>query len=298
MKVLVILNGVSRKKQLFYSKIYPRLKERLDVDLWETQYAGHAEELATTAATNGFDVILSAGGDGTMHHVINGVMNSGRPAPLLGLIPIGSGNDLARATGSTPDAERIIDLIEKRQSSLLDLGLVTAQDKNQKRIQRYFINECSMGMGPEVVRRVNEGGRFLGAGFMYLKAIVATFFLLKPETIQATAVELKWSGKSRVMAVANGKAFGHGIYIAPQATMQDGLLNVFIAGNPPLVRFLMLLQVLRRPRESRDACLTYAMTTRISVSGEKPLPVEADGEMVGFCPMTCEVASKKVNFLR
>lgn len=297
MRVLVILNGISRKRKLFYRKIYPQLEEQLQPEVRVTRYAGHAEELAAEAVTQGFEVILSAGGDGTAHQVLNGVMKSGLPVPLLGLIPLGSGNDLARATGAIADARRIIELVRSKQAVQIDVGLISLQDAEGKPLTRYFINECSLGMGPEVVRRVNEGGRSVGVGFMYLKSIVATFLFLKPEAIHVRAGELTWSGKSRVMAIANGKAFGHGIYIAPDSSLSDGLLNMFIAANPPLLRFLMLLQVLKKPRESRDGCLTYATASRVEVTSERPLPVEADGEPVGFTPLYCEVVRNRVNFL-
>jgi len=247
--------------------------------------------------SQGFQVILSAGGDGTAHQVLNGVMKSGLAPPLLGLIPLGSGNDLARAVGAIADAGHIINLVRMNRVVQIDVGLIRAQDTEGQQVTEYFINECSMGMGPEVVRRVNAGGRFLGAGLMYLKSIIATFLFLKPESIKVTAGELKWSGKSRVMAIANGKAFGHGVYIAPQASVCDGVLNLFIAANPPLLRFLMLLQVLKKPRESGDGCLTYATSSQVEVTSERPLPVEADGELVGYSPLYCEVVRNKVNFL-
>jgi len=225
-------------------------------------------------------------------------MESGTHAPVLGLIPLGSGNDLARSLGVNLDAQRIVDLVREGRPTEVDVGFIVAEDKDGKRLTRYFINECSMGMGPEVVRRVNKGARFLSAGLMYLRSIVATFLFLKAEVLHVKAGALAWSGKSRVMAIANGRTFGHGIYIAPNSSMTDGLLNLFIAADPPLLRFLMLLQVLKRPAESRDKCLTYAKATRVEIGSGKPLPLEADGEMVGFSPFTCEVAVKKISVLR
>jgi diacylglycerol kinase (ATP) len=298
LRVLVILNGVSRKKKLFYRAILPHLKKHVDTEVWETQYAGHAEDLACQGVAMGFGVILSAGGDGTMHQVVNGVMEGSAHVPVLGLIPLGSGNDLARSLGVKADPQQIVELLKHKRTTEVDVGLITAHDKNGKRITRHFINECSMGMGPEVVRRVNEGARMLGPGLMYLRSIIATFLLLKAEHLWVQAGTLKWSGKSRVTAIANGRTFGHGIYIAPNSSMTDGLFNVFIAADPPLLRFLMLLQALRRPAESRDACLTYAPATRVEVGSNKPLPLEADGELVGFSPFVCEVAVRKISFLR
>lgn len=297
MRVLVILNGVSRKRKLFYRKVYPALKQAFNAEVWETEYPKHAETLAAQASAEGFDVILAAGGDGTMHEIINGLMSIETDTSILGLIPLGSGNDLARTLGISTDAQRIIQMINDQRVTSIDVGIVKAIDDNGRFVARYFINECSMGMGPEVVRRVNQGRRGTGAGLMYLKSIIATFLFLSPEVIHVNAGVLKWSGRSRVMAIANGRTFGHGIYVAPKANPSDGIFNLFVAANPPLLRFLMLLGELKRPKESKDGCLTYSTATRVEVTSVKPLPIEADGELVGFSPMTCEVASRKVNFL-
>jgi diacylglycerol kinase (ATP) len=297
LSVLVILNGISRKKDLFYRRIYPALKQRFDAEVWETQHAGHAEQLASLGVVKGFDIILSAGGDGTMHQVVNGVMHHDKPTLLVGLIPLGSGNDLARALGALAESKAIIDHIDQRRTRLIDVGWATAQDESGTQVKRFFINECSIGMGPEVVRRLNERGRSFGPALMYLKSIVATFVTHKPEHLRVEADGWNWSGKSRVTAIANGKAFGHGNYIAPNSSVTDGLLNLFIAANPSLLRFLMLLQALKRPSQSGDKCLTYRTSKRIAVTSDKRLPVEADGEALGFLPLTCEVAARKLNFL-
>jgi diacylglycerol kinase (ATP) len=298
LKVLVILNRVSRKRKLFFSRIYPALKERFHPDILETQYAGHAELLAADGARNGYDVILSAGGDGTMHQVVNGIIAQDKARPIVGLIPLGSGNDLARSLGVTADPARIISQIESKTVKDIDVGIANVHDVNGNPVTRYFINECSMGMGPEVVRRVNKGGgRGLSARLMYTRAIIMTFLRLRPEKIKVKADGFSWSGKSRVMAIANGKSFGHGNYIAPGARMDDGLLDVFVAGNPPLLRFLLLLQALKRPRESSNKYLSYARTLRAEVSGDRPLPIEADGEPVGFSPLKCGIAKTKLRML-
>jgi diacylglycerol kinase (ATP) len=299
LKILIILNGISRKKKLFYSRIYPRLQEKFHPDIWETKHAGHAEALASEAVQKGYEIILSAGGDGTMHQVVNGVLSNKENAnPLVGLIPLGSGNDLARSLGVTTDTDSIIGSLERRTARSLDVGSLTSHDEKGQIISRYFINECSMGMGPDVVRRVNKNaGRGLTAGLMYTKAIVTTFLTLRPERIDVKADGLSWSGKSRVMVVANGQTFGHGIYIGPGAKMDDGYFNLFVAANPSLLRFLFLLQQLRRSAKSTDKHLTYTESRSVEVRADKPLPVEADGEPAGFSPIRCVMVRNKLRFL-
>lgn len=285
MNILVVLNGISRKREKFLRDIYPALKG-FQIQIRETEYSGHAEKIAATA--RGFDVILAAGGDGTMSQVVNGVLNSDNSEVAIGLVPLGSGNDLARSLKIK--AENIHGLLHRNQPRHFDVGQVTFGDSTK----RYFINECSIGMGPEVVRRI-EGSGNANASVKYLSAIIKTFFSHMPEEIHVRANGFEWNGKARVLAMANGKAFGHSIYIAPDAEMDDGRLNMFLCKGLPLVKFLLYLQTLKQPRKINDhKWINYAAVDEITVGSPKPLAVEADGELIGFTPFVCRVLQKKI----
>lgn len=296
-RILIILNGICRRKAHFQRHILPQLSLSFNIEVRETTYAGHAEALAREGSREGFNAIISAGGDGTTHQVINGVLNSGlAQLPSVGLIPLGSGNDLARAFGIKANVPQLVSILNS-DPKLIDVGLAITNDASGSQQKRYFINECSLGMGPEVVRRVNQSARSAAARWMYLKAIVATFLQLKAEKIEVKSEGFSWSGLSRVLAIANGNCFGHGIYIAPNASPADGQLNVFLAANPGMLKFLRLLQELKRPVESEADCLQYFTTRMVEVISSTALPVEADGELLGFTPLRCEVQAAKIKFL-
>jgi YegS/Rv2252/BmrU family lipid kinase len=282
LKVLVILNGISQKRDYFLKKIYPSLQCELAI----TGYAGHAEELAEKSD---HDIILSAGGDGTMSQVLNGIMKKDKQ-PVLGLIPLGSGNDLAR--GLNVKADQIISLLKANNPRLIDIGSATLNHKT-----RYFINECSIGMGPEVVKRI-EGSNSGNASLKYLSAIISTFLSHKPQPIEIKAANYHWRGDARVLAVANGKAFGHSIYIAPDAEMSDGKLNMFLCKGIPLLKFLMYLQKIKSPKKINDPqWLEYQTVEQVEISSPQPLPVEADGELIGFTPLICGVHRNRIKIL-
>jgi YegS/Rv2252/BmrU family lipid kinase len=282
LKILVILNGISRKRNYFLKKIYPFLNAELAI----TEYAGHAEEIAENSD---HDIILSAGGDGTMSQVLNGVMKKEKQ-PTLGLIPLGSGNDLARTLKVRSD--QIVSLLKANKPREVDIGSVTLNHNT-----RYFINECSIGMGPEVVKRI-EGSKKGNASVKYLAAIISTFFTHRPQPVEIRSPNYHWQGYARVLAIANGKAFGHSIYIAPDAEMADGRLNLFICKAIPLMKFLLYLQAIKLPKKINDSrWLDYRTVDHFEITSPLPLPVEADGELIGFTPLIGGVHRNRIKIL-
>lgn len=296
---LVILNGISRKRGRFNRRILPVLRKEFGVDVVITQHAGHAETLAAQASREGRTIIISAGGDGTMSQVINGVMNSGvEILPSIGLIPLGSGNDLARTLKVSTDVKRLVNAIKENNPRETDVGLLHVVDESGNEHSRYFINECSIGMGPSVVQRINESSKLWGSSLGYLKSIVSTFFSNKPEKIHIKSKNYEWSGQARVLAIANGKAFGHSIYIAPDAIMDDGKLNMFLVGGLPLFKFLTYLQRVKTPVKIDDIqWIDYQVMEKVIIESDRKLAVEADGELVGYTPLRCEVLRKKIKLL-
>lgn len=294
MNILVILNGISRKRSKFIHDYYPALKKEFNIELQPTEYSGHAEEIAKDAVHKNYDIIFAAGGDGTMSQVVNGVLSSGKEnLPAIGLIPLGSGNDLALSLKIEPKVDHILTLIKNNKPKATDVGIVTLHDGSK----RYFINECSLGMGPEVVKRI-EGSRTLGASLTYLKAIITTFFTHKPERVHIKTNNYEWEGTARVLAVANGKAFGHSIYIAPDAELDDGKLNMFLCKGLPLVKFLLYLQAIKSPKKINDnKWIDYRQIEEIRIESQNVMPVEADGELIGFTPIKCEVVAQKLAIL-
>lgn len=297
--VAIILNGISRKKEKFYRDFYPSLARKFVLKVFETLRAGHAVELAAHAAGQGFEFIIAAGGDGTLNQVINGVQLSNPISqPAFGLIPLGTGNDFARTCGLSADVLRLANLIERNHPMPVDLGKITCLDHDRRKVTRYFINACSVGMGPEAVRRLAKSNRAFGPMLTYWKAITTTFLTHRPQEIHCKTPSWEWQGKARVLAVANGRSFGNSLYIAPDALVDDGLFDVFIAGALPLWKFLLYQQAMKTKKKIRDRLITYRQSARIELHSPELCAIEAEGELVGFLPAEIEVIRKPINFLR
>lgn len=299
MKVAVILNGISRKKKIFYRIIYPLLQEKSDVTVFETQYPNHAKELAAQAVALNFEIILAAGGDGTLHQVLNGILTAGASElPSLGIIPLGTGNDFAKLCGFKPGGNNISGLLELNKPIPTDIGKISCINENGEPVTEYFINACSIGMGPDVVKRLQNSDRALGPLLTYLKAIIATFFTHQPQPLSVDAIHWQWSGNVRVFAVANGVSFGNSMYIAPDARPDDELLNTFLVGEVRLLKFLGLLQKIKTKTKINSRQIEYNSCTSLKLTSGETTLIEAEGELAGRLPAKIEVLPRMIKFFR
>ena len=299
MRIAIILNGISKKRQFFLTKVYPAVKREFDVTLFETEYSGHAIELGLKASAQQFDIVISAGGDGTLNQVLNGILRSETTHfPILGLFPLGSANDFARTVGITSSVDQLLKSIKNNEIELIDIGEINCVDKEKKSVKRYFINACSLGMGPLVVERLERNRKNLGASLSYLVSILVTFLTHKPQQIACKTNAWQWHGKARVVAFANGVSFGNGIYIAPDAIPTDGLLNSFIAEDVPLIRFLFYLQNIKSKKKIISDRIRYTTTSTVEVTSKETSALEAEGEIIGFLPASIKINEQVIRFLR
>lgn len=297
-KVLVILNGISSKKQRFYSAILPALKANFEVTVKETLHSGHAVQLAAAHAQN-FDTVISAGGDGTLNQVLNGLLSQGLDSvPNVGVIPLGSGNDFAGALGLSSKANQIVSLLKKDQPQLTDIGKVTCRDSSNNEIAKYFINVASVGMGPATVLQMEKMPQWLGGNLRYLAAILHTFFTHKATDLSIKTNGWSWNGKARVWAMANGQSFGNKIFIAPFSKVDDGLFDTFLASNLPLLKFLVYLQQLKSRKKIVDSKIHYNQGAHFTIRSSEHAAIEAEGEMQGYLPARIEILPKRVFVFR
>ncbi|MBK5277988.1 MAG: YegS/Rv2252/BmrU family lipid kinase [Bacteroidia bacterium] len=301
MKIGIILNGISRKKKLFYSSIYPALHQNFNASVFETTHPQHAMDMASRLVAENYDCILAAGGDGTLNQVLNGVLGNHqeeKALPTIGIIPLGTGNDFAMMCDIKPEASQISDLLKSNNPKETDIGKINCQDENGKKVIKYFINVCSMGMGPEVVKRLLKSDRSLGPSITYLKAITSTFFSHRPKEIMVDTKNWQWRGRMRVLAIANGTSFGNAMYIAPDGIPDDGVFSTFLAGDIPLLKFLLYLQMIKAKKKIKGGQIVYNNCTSIEITAPEACAIEAEGEWMGWLPAKIEVQPRRINFLR
>lgn len=296
MKLAVILNGISSQKKKFYKSILPAIQAEHHVDVLETFYRDHAIQLAANAVRKDYDVIFAAGGDGTLNQVVNGLMISHR-ACKLGLIPLGSGNDFARSVNLTNSTSQLLEALRDPVYKAVDLGEILFTTFDGKVDTKYFINVADIGMGPEVVRRVACYSGFLTPAVAYYAAILTTFFRYRKMTVNVEAEAWSWKGKLRSLAIANGKYYGHGLCVAPEASVTDQVLNTFICGDVSVLDFIKQSESLKKGQRVMLKEVHYKISNDLRLTSDDECLLEGDGEVFGKLPARISLSNRSISML-
>lgn len=216
-KIVFIVNpisGTSHKTQL------PRLihevidEERFNCSIVMTEYAGHGERLAKEARDNGADIVVAVGGDGTVNEVARGVMNT---SAALGIVPSGSGNGLARHLMIPQSPKAALKIINQGVIHPLDYGLIN---------DKPFFCTCGMGFDAFISKKFAQAGK---RGLMtYLENVLHEGLKYEPEEYEITCNGETLIKRAFLVSIANASQYGNNAYIAPEASMSDGLLDVII----------------------------------------------------------------------
>ena len=216
-KIIFILNPISGtgSKAGIPGLIEERLdKEKFDCRIAETKYAGHATELAQQAARQGIDIVVAVGGDGTVHEVGRALVNT---KTAMGILPCGSGNGLARHLNLPMNLKKCIDILNDCDIHTLDYGLINRHP---------FFCTCGMGFDAFISMKFAEAGK--RGPITYMQKILEEGLSYQPETYEIEDEEGTRRYKAFLVSAANASQYGNNAYIAPQASMSDGLLDIII----------------------------------------------------------------------
>lgn len=251
-----------------------------------TERPGHAVELARKARSEGRRLVVSVGGDGTVHEVVNGLLadgpaRSGERLPALGLIPAGSGCDYARTFAVPPDLAAAVAHLRTAGERLVDVGEVRCQGEDGERV-RFFVNVAEVGIGADVAERASRLPRSLGPG-RYALAFLLTLAGQRRVIAEVEVDGQRGDGPLTNLVVALGQYYGGGMKVAPRADPSDGQFEVQIQTGSKLDYALAMPKVFRgthlphpRVREERAEAVDVRCTPDAKL--------EADGEVLGTTP--------------
>ena len=261
----------------------------LDYRVVQTTRPGHATEAARDALQRGERYLVAAGGDGTVHEVVNGMLEGGRPIvpdAVLGVVAAGSGSDFVRSFGLPGDPVESARHLAGGRVRLIDLGRVTCS-RDQAEVTRYFPNIAEAGLGAAVVARTSGLPGFLGPA-KYFCGFWLTLPRFRPATVRVEADGHAYQWRAHNVVVANGRFYGGGMHISPKSEPDDGALDVLVMAGPKSEAFTALPKVYRGTHLPHRNIVELRVS-RVRVEADPPFPVEADGEYLGTTPATFEV---------
>lgn len=284
-KTLIILNpnAAGGRAGRIWTDIQPYLELKLgDLDVHTTYAHEDVKDIVKSAYERGLRRVLSVGGDGTNHVMINALAEIHQQHPdsdqmIYGMIPIGTGKDWARSSGIPFDAKEAAHWLTSAKPHATDLGLLEYVDASGKEQRRYFLNIASTGLGGEVDRRVNTVKR--RRKWTFLMATVSAIFQFNGQDIRATVDgELWYEGRSMFVAVANGSTFGRGMKIAPQAKINDGLFDVVLGKHTHKLDLLMALRRVYNATHLSHKAIDHRQCETIRIESDELISLDLDGE--------------------
>jgi diacylglycerol kinase (ATP) len=252
-----------------------------DLTVSYTESSGHATELAKAASKAGHELVIAAGGDGTVSECARGLYAVGEAdRPALALVGLGTGSDFARGLGLSHRLADYVEVIRRGNEQACDLGVCTFDE----RVERTFLNVLSFGLGGLVDEYVSSASRMLGAKATYFGASVRALMQGEPLDLQVSSVRGGTSKERRLrtfnFAVCNGSYFGSGMQIAPKAKLADGLFDCVALGHTGKVMFALKSLSVYSGRHLQDPETAHfqAATLSIKRADGGTLTIDVDGE--------------------
>lgn len=248
-----------------------------------TTHPGHATQAAREALRQGERFLVAVGGDGTVHEVVNGMLEDGdRPVAadaVLGVIAAGSGCDFVRSFGLPGDAVQAAGRLAGDAVRVIDLGKVATPQ-----FTGYFPNIAEAGLGGTVVARAATLPRRFGSA-RYAAAFWLALPRFRPTRLRVVADGAEYEWLAHNVVVANCRFYGGGMQIAPNAACDDGALDVLVMTGRKSAAFTSMAKIYRGTHLPHPGIVELRVAT-VTVDADEPQQVEADGELLGTTPVT------------
>jgi diacylglycerol kinase (ATP) len=259
-----------------------------------TTHPGHATDAARDALRNGERYLIAAGGDGTVHEVLNGMIEDDAPLAadaVLGVVAAGSGCDFVRSFSLPGDALRASRHLAGDAVRDIDIGKVTCTSGGSE-ATRYFANIAEAGLGAAVVDRTAKLPGFIGPA-KYICGFWLTLPRFRPAAVRIEADGRSFEWRAHNVVLANCRFYGGGMHISPKSEPDDGMLDLLVMVGPKTNAFTIV------PKVYKGAHLPHRhivelRARNIRLDADPPFQIEADGEVLGTTPATFAVVPRAI----
>lgn len=257
-----------------------------------TEYPGHATELTLQAARDSFKIITALGGDGTVHEIVNGLMQIPiEQRPKLAVIPIGSGNDFSNNVGIEPNLENAVLRVFGGETRLIDIGKIS----DQSGVTEFWDNTLGIGFDGAATIHASRITRLQGFP-MYLLAVIQT--ILKHHDVARMRIQTDTEtieDDVLMITVCNGPREGGGFHVAPDAVIDDGIFDfAMIEGVSRLMMFRLIPEVMNGTH-GRFSQVRMGRSRHFKISYDRPMAIHTDGEI--FTGFTSEIREISIEIL-
>jgi YegS/Rv2252/BmrU family lipid kinase len=302
LKTRVIVNPESNRGRT--RKRWGEIREGLKHFIREFKYDFtekplHATDLAREAIKDGTELVIGVGGDGTMNEIANGFYEDRRiinPEATLGLVPSGTGCDLIKSLSIPAGLKGALQVITDAPSVRMDVGRVRYRTNEGLEDDRFFLNIADFGLGGEVVREVTER-RLQRKASSYVRCLVTTMARYKNKRVRIRVDgERLPDGEYLIGAIANGRIFGKGMKVAPDARLDDGLFDAVLIRGFRFLEFCRHGWKLMNGSHVTHPKVSVVRGQRIEAwadDGEDVL-LELDGDQLGRLPATFEIVPRNL----
>lgn len=257
-----------------------------------TTRPGEATEIARRAVREDRDLVVAAGGDGTINEVVNGFFDGAErieSATRLGILPMGTGGDFRRTLGMTRDPAEAARVLASGQPRLIDAGRVTCAGPGGETVIRHFVNIADAGIGGDVADMVNGGFKVINGELTFSIAAAVTLMRWRNRRLHAVIDGEERDLVAQQVVLANCRYYGGGMEIAPGAKLDDGMLDLVIVGDVGRLEAMRMMGKVRHGAHFPHPKLEHRLVRRVEVTCPQPVGVDADGERPGSLPAVFEV---------
>lgn len=286
--MLAIVNPASRhgKGARAAYRVLPALKEKFDLKVVESEGPGHIRSIASTE--KGYDVILICGGDGSVHEAVNGIMQRDGEKPVLAYLPVGSGNDSARACGIPFDLKKAVQVINRFRVRKIDVGRMNTI---------FYSNSLGIGLDGLVALRAFELRRKvkLKGISLYLRALYDVIKNWEPFKLKVWSnAEKIYEHRTMLAAFNIGRSYGGGFFVTPHALIDDGLLDFCIVREIPKREVPLRLPFFIAGKYEWMGIAHTGRAKKIKVESSKPVVAQLDGEVYSIVEADIEVIPEAI----
>jgi len=272
-----------------------------EVDVAMTTHPGHGIELAREGARAGHRLVVAVGGDGTIHEVVNGLIESGLEGDArarLGIIGQGTGGDFRRTLGIEHRLDHYLDAIARGGERAIDVGKLRYRAHDGETRERYFVNILSAGMGGLVDRYVADTPRFISGKAAYFLGSLRALVNIRPGRVRVQSSLAGEKGErtleTLMLAICNGRYFGSGMHVAPMAALDDGVFEIVTFGGRSKLVFAASSRKVYDASHLSEKGVTHFRCDHIALElenedAERTFLLDVDGEPLGGLPLEVEL---------